>query len=178
MLLFVPNGAVVEVDGGKPASSGLPPAGRQSGVIPWVIPRVIPRGFPGVIPGVIPRGFPGVIPGFFPAVSPAGFPAGLSSEFSGDSPGRFHIKFPISCPAPQNRRRRTAPARGPFAVCPHHRPVRNETQHPSPLLMGLGCVNTEPKALAGGPAAPLLVGLGRVNTEPKALAGDTVALPA
>ena len=39
--------------------------------------------------------------------------------------------------------------------------------------MGLGCVNTEPKALAGGPAAPLLMGLGRVNTEPKALAAGT-----
>ena len=49
---------------------------------------------------------------------------------------------PISpSPIPQNCRRRTAPARGPSAVYALCRRNRNETQHPSPLLMGLGRVN-------------------------------------
>ena len=55
---------------------------------------------------------------------------------------------------PQNRRRRQVPARGLAAVCPHIRSIRNETKHPSPLRVGLGRVNTEPKALSGGTAAP------------------------
>ena len=54
----------------------------------------------------------------------------------------------------QNRRRRQVPARGLAAVCPHIRSIRNETKHPSPLSVGLGRVNTEPKALSGGTAAP------------------------
>src|SRR5699024_8684389 len=114
-------------------SRGLPPAGRQSGVIPWVIPG----GFFGGIPWVF-RDFPWGIPGFFWWIFRGFFP--------GFFPAASTSSFPSPAPPPQNRRRRTAPARGPFAVCPHHRPVRNETQHPSPLLMGLGCVNTEPKA--------------------------------
>ena len=57
-------------------------------------------------------------------------------------------------PVPQNRRRRMAPARGPSAVNAHRRPIRNETQRPSPLLMGLGRVYPEPKALAAGTAGP------------------------
>ena len=98
-------------------------------------------------------------------------------------------RFPIS-PSSQNCRRRTAPARGPSAVYPHHRPIRNATQHPSPLLVGLGCVNTEPTALVAGTAGPpargawarehgaegagwrhcrpLRAGLGCVNTPPTA----------
>ena len=135
------------------------------------------RLFPGLFPGLFPRVFPRVFPGYFPDGFPKDFPAGLSGE-PRRLPGRSPIKFPISAPAPpKNRRRRTAPARGPFAVCPHHRPVRNETQHPHPLLVGWGCVESEPKALAGGTAAPLLMGLGRVNTGPKALAGGTAAPP-
>ena len=46
------------------------------------------------------------------------------------------------------RRRQTAPARGPSAVYAFCRRNRNETKHPSPLLVGLGCVNTPPTALA------------------------------
>ena len=42
-------------------------------------------------------------------------------------------------PRPQ-RRRRQAPARGLAAVYSHHRPARNETKRPSPLLVGLGRV--------------------------------------
>ena len=53
---------------------------------------------------------------------------------------------------PPKRRRRTAPARGPSAVYALCRRARNETKRPSPLLMGLGRVNTEPKALAAGTA--------------------------
>ena len=59
---------------------------------------------------------------------------------------------------PPNRRRRQAPARGPAAVYALCRRNRNETQHPSPLLMGLGCVNTPPKALAAGTAGPKAAG--------------------
>ena len=55
---------------------------------------------------------------------------------------------------PPNRRRRQAPAHGPAAVCTHNCSIRNETKHPSPLRVGLGRVNTEPKALSGGTAAP------------------------
>ena len=40
------------------------------------------------------------------------------------------------------------------AVCSLHRPNRTETKRPSPLLVGLGRVYLEPKALAGGTAAP------------------------
>ena len=63
-------------------------------------------------------------------------------------------------PRPQKRRRRQAPARGPAAVCSLHRPNRNETKRPSPLLVGLGRVYLEPKALAGGTAAPPARGAG------------------
>ena len=51
-------------------------------------------------------------------------------------------------PHPPKRRRRQAPARGPAAVCSYHCPNRTKTQHPSPPLVGLGCVDPEPKALA------------------------------
>ena len=127
------------------------------------------EGFSGGYSGGFFRGFPrqasrrASLP-VFPA-SPGGSPAAPLSSFLSPPP------------PPKNHRRRTAPARGPFAVCPHHRPVRNETQHPHPLLVGWGCVESEPKALAGGTAAPLLMGLGRVNTGPKALAGGTAAPP-
>ena len=96
----------------------------------------------------------------------------LENPFLGERP-RFS---PL--PVPQNRRRRTAPARGPSAVYALCRRNRNETKHPSPLLVGLGCVYSPPKALAGGTAAPLLVRWVFVYTAPKALTGDTVALPA
>ena len=62
--------------------------------------------------------------------------------------------FPPS-PVPKNRRRRQAPARGPAAVCFHHRSIRTETQHTRPLLVGRVCVYFEPTALAGGTAASL-----------------------
>ena len=84
------------------------------------------------------------------------------------------MSYPFSpSPVPQNRRRRTASARGPSAVYALCRRIRNETKHPSPLLVGLGCVNTEPKALAAGPAGPLLVGRACVYTEPPALSAGT-----
>ena len=63
---------------------------------------------------------------------------------------------PLAQRARQRRptlRRRQAAARGAAAVVPLPRPNQNETQRPSPLLVGLGCVNTPPKALAGGTAA-------------------------
>ena len=63
-------------------------------------------------------------------------------------------------PRPPKRRRRQAPARGLAAVNSHRRPIRNEKKHPSPLLMGLGCVNTAPTALAGRTAAPPARGVG------------------
>ena len=60
----------------------------------------------------------------------------------------------IRLPRPPKRRRRTAPAREPSAVCTLCRRNRNETQRPSPLLVGPGCVNTSPKALVAGTAGP------------------------
>ena len=51
---------------------------------------------------------------------------------------------PVSLP--KNRRRRTAPARGPSAVYTLYRRNRNETKQVRPLLMGLGCVYMPPKA--------------------------------
>ena len=109
---------------------------------------------------------------------PAGRPAGsartrsrvqtLENPFLGNS-----LRFPAA-PVPQKRRRRQAPARGPAAVYALCRRNRNETKHPSPLLVGLGCVNTEPTALAAGPAGPLLVGRMCVYPEPKALTAGPV----
>ena len=61
--------------------------------------------------------------------------------------------FPPLGSRPPKRRRRQAPARGLAAVCPHVRPIRNETKRPSPLLVGLGRVNPEPTALAGDTVA-------------------------
>ena len=55
-------------------------------------------------------------------------------------------------PRPPKRRRRQAPARGLAAVCALHRPTRNAKKRPSPLLVGLGRVYFEPKALAPGTA--------------------------
>ena len=66
----------------------------------------------------------------------------------------------LRLPVPPKRRRRQAPARGPAAVNFHHRPIGNETKRPSPLLVGLGRVNTAPTALAGRTAAPCSWGLG------------------
>ena len=48
--------------------------------------------------------------------------------------------------------RRHCRPRGPAAVNALPHPIRNETQHTRPLLMGRVCVNTEPTALAGGTA--------------------------
>ena len=56
--------------------------------------------------------------------------------------------------------RRTAPARGPPAVCTLYRPIRTETQQTRPLLVGRVCVDLEPKALADGTAVSLWGGGG------------------
>ena len=74
---------------------------------------------------------------------------GRAAPGRGISPSRK----PRSSPVPQ-RRRRTAPARGPSAVCTLYRPIRTETQQTRPLLVGRVCVNFEPKALAAGTAGP------------------------
>ena len=61
---------------------------------------------------------------------------------------------PLAQRARQRRptpRRRQAPARGPAAVCFLPRPIRTETQRPSPLLVGLGRVNTEPRLWLAAP---------------------------
>ena len=62
---------------------------------------------------------------------------------------RFHPPPPLRL---QTSRRRQAPARGPAAVCALHRPTRNAKKHPCPLLVGHGCVDPEPTALAAGTA--------------------------
>ena len=48
--------------------------------------------------------------------------------------------------------RRQAPARGPAAVCAHHRSIRNETQRARPLLVGRARVSMGPTALEAGTA--------------------------
>ena len=89
-----------------------------------------------------------------PAGKPFGKPAG---ETPGKSPRNNPRKTPRNNPRNDPRlppRRRQATARGLAAVYFHHRPIRNEKKHPSPLLVEPGCVNTEPTALAGRTAAP------------------------
>ena len=49
--------------------------------------------------------------------------------------------------------RRHCRPRRPAAVNTLPRPIRNETQHTRPLLVGRVCVESEPTALAGGTAA-------------------------
>src|SRR5699024_6612365 len=70
----------------------------------------------------------------------------LENPFLGDG-----SRFSPQPPSPKHRRRQ-APALGPAAICSRLRPIRNETQRPSPLLVGLGRVDFEPKALAPGTA--------------------------
>ena len=102
---------------------------------------------------------------------------------------------------PPGRRRKTseiAAGKTPFRVTPHpcggkacaHISICQRTSlsisiHPHPIthrqstpvtpLMGLGCVESEPTALAVGTADPLLMGLGCVNPAPTALAAGTAA---
>ena len=125
---------------------------ENSQVSAEVFPEV-PRGHPGYAPDA-PRQFPcrafRCSPDVFPQRSPSGFPS-----------------------PPPKRRRRQAPARGLAAVNSHRHPIRNEPQHPSPLLMGLGRVNTAPTAC--GPAAPLLMGWVCVCIEPKHPVSQTAA---
>ena len=78
--------------------------------------------------------------------------------------GRRHCRPPCSwglgASTPSRRRwspalparRQQAPARGPAAVYPHGRPIRTETQHTRPLLVGRVCVYFEPTALSAGTA--------------------------
>ena len=90
----------------------------------------------------------------------------LSANGTGSRPCRHPARrvgvrlHGAKAPRPPKRRRRQAPARGLAAVNSRHRPIRNEKKHPSPLLVGLGCVNTGPTALAGRTAAPCSWGLG------------------
>ena len=100
-------------------------------------------------------------PPFPPPPHPPTIPPGERRALPAPAQGSRPLRIPFVEPAPvfpvspsPKRRRRTAPARGPSAVYALCRRIRNETQRASPLLMGLGCVNTPPKALAGGTAAP------------------------
>ena len=93
-------------------------------------------------PPAVPRGKRRALPAPAQGTNPLGIP------FWGPA-----SSFPVS--RPPKRRRRQAPARGPAAVYPHHRSMRNETKHPCPLLVGHGCVFHAPKALAAGTAGAL-----------------------
>ena len=83
---------------------------------------------------------------------PAGSARTRSRDQSLENPFLGNRRF-LRRPVPKNRRRRQAPARGPAAVYSFYRPNRNEPQHTHPLLVGWVCVEPEPTALAGGPAA-------------------------
>ena len=72
----------------------------------------------------------------------------LGIPFSGNA-----SVFPPSL-RPPKRRRRTAPALGPSAVCALYRRNRNETKQDRPLLVGRSCVTNAPKALVAGTAGP------------------------
>ena len=102
---------------------------------------IFPPSPPRLLPQTIPRGDRRALP------APAQGSKPLRIPFWGRQP------FPPRLPSP-NRRRQTAPARGPSAVYALCRWNRNETKRPCPLLVGHGCVNTEPTALAGGTAGP------------------------
>ena len=118
----------------------------------WRTRRIRP--FPALMNGaksvapLLPR------PRFSPAV-PQGERRALPAPAQGTNPLGIPFwgpasSFPVS--RPPKRRRRQAPARGLAAVFPRLRPMRNETKHPCPLLVGHGCVYTAPKALAAGTA--------------------------
>ena len=102
------------------------------------MPSCAPRG--RRVPATIPRGDRRALPAPAQGINPLRIPFWGTATIS------------PSAPVPQ-RRRRQVPARGPAAVYSNHRPNRNETKRPSPLLVGLGRVYTAPKALAGGTAA-------------------------
>ena len=57
-------------------------------------------------------------------------------------------------------------------------PIGTKQSAQAPYSWGLGASTSSRRRWPAALPPPLLVGLGRVNTEPKALAGDTVALPA
>ena len=96
-----------------------------------------------------------------PRNHPAGRTAGSARTRSRDQ----SLENPFLGTARPQRRRRQAPARGPAAVYSLHRPNRNVSQRPSPLLVGLGRVYFEPKATGCRPRRPAprrgRVGLGR-----------------
>ncbi len=85
------------------------------------------------------------------------------SELRISSIPQSHVGPAKARPLPKPRRRQ-APARGPAAVSPHVRPIRNETKPQAPCSWGLGRVNMEPKALAGGTAAPKALRAGGAAT--------------
>ena len=96
-----------------------------------------------------------------PRNHPAGRTAGSARTRSRDQ----SLENPFLGTARPQRRRRQAPARGPAAVYSLHRPNRNVSQRPSPLLVGLGRVYFEPKATGCRHCRPAprrgRVGLGR-----------------
>ena len=87
-----------------------------------------------------------------PAGRTAGSARTRSRDQSLENPFLGNRRF-LRRPVPQNCRRRQVPAREPAAVYSLYRPNRNEPQHTHPLLVGWVCVEPEPTALAGGPAA-------------------------
>ena len=107
-----------------------------------------------------------------PRNHPAGRTAGSARTRSRDQ----SLENPFLGTARPQRRRRQAPARGPAAVYSLHRPNRNVSQRPSPLLVGLGRVYFEPKALAAGTAGPPARGAG--VRQPRANGYWSPALPA
>ncbi len=115
----------------KPANPPIPPSSR-----PEASP--FPRK-PAFAPRARIRHFPACAPGCATQTQAAGL-CSWGRCVSAWSRSIFRL------PVPPKRRRGQAPARGPAAVNFHHRPIRNETKRPSPLLVGLGRVNTEPKA--------------------------------
>ena len=152
-------GRVAEKSGSSKrfAHQGALPArrGRRSPSCPFLWRARLP--FPALMNGAWSIVPPPPRPRFLPAV-PQGERRALPAPAQGTNPLGIPFwgpasSFPVS--RPPKRRRRQAPARGPAAVYPHRRPMRNETKHPCPLLVGHGCVFHAPKALAAGTAGAL-----------------------
>ena len=100
--------------------------------------------------------FPPSPPRLLPQTIPRGERRALPAPAQGSKPLRIPF-WKVASVSPQppspNRRRQTAPARGPSAVYAFCRRNRNETKRPCPLLVGRACVESEPTAPAGGTAA-------------------------
>ena len=129
---------------------------ENSQVSAEVFPEV-PRGHPGYAPDA-PRQFPcrafRCSPDVFPQRSPSGFPSPPPKPPQAASPCSWACRRQL--PPPPHSERNAAPKPPAHGAWVREHGAKGTGRRPCrpPLLMGLGRVNTGPKALAGGTAAP------------------------